>query len=138
MTLVVIIGLLAIMAMPAFQKARIGTQNSRIANDLRVFNQAFENYVLEKGGWPKNADAGKVPEEMGGYLNPTVFEGRTVVGGRYCWNYQSGTYEAGIALTGSILDDPQAEDIDRIVDDGNLSTGSFQKDGSDFVLIMEP
>ncbi|GHC04429.1 type II secretion system protein [Cerasicoccus arenae] len=138
MVVVVIIGLLAIMAMPAFQKARLGTQNSRMANDLRIFKQGFENYNLDRGVWPQEVAAGVLPTEMAGFLAATVFEARTVVGGRYDWNFQNGTYQAGIAIAGSFMDDEQATNIDSMLDDGNLSTGGFQGDGGDYVLILMP
>ncbi len=138
MVVAVIVGLLAIMAMPAFQKAREQAQNTRITNDLRVFKQGFANYSLENGEWPPEAAAGVLPPEMAGYLGNTVFETRTLVGGRYDWNFQDGSFEASIALTGTFMDDPQAESIDLKLDDGNLATGEFQANGADYVLILEP
>ncbi|WP_309381688.1 type II secretion system protein [Cerasicoccus frondis] len=138
MTLVVIIGLLAIMAMPAFQKARIGAQNSRLARDLQTFSAGFEQYSLDAGKWPPEANAGELPEGMGGYITGSSFSARTVVGGRYDWNFQNGTYQAGVAIVESFLDDDQAQQVDAIIDDGNLSMGRFQKDGEAYVLILAP
>ncbi|WP_269541483.1 type II secretion system protein [Cerasicoccus fimbriatus] len=138
MTVIVIIGLLAIMGMPAFQKARITAQNTRLANDLRVFAGAFDNYSAEHGAWPPDYAAGVVPTEMQGYLDPSEFTIRTVVGGRYDWNYNNGTYQAGIAITGSHMDEEQATEVDEMLDDGNLSTGKFQMDGANYVYILEP
>lgn len=138
MTVIVIIGLLAIMGMPAFQKARIAAQTTRLANDLRVFAGAFNFYTVENEAWPPDYAAGVVPTEMQGYLDPSKFTIRTVVGGRYDWNYQNGTYQAGIAITGSHMDEEQATEVDEILDDGNLSTGKFQMDGANYAYILEP
>jgi type IV pilus assembly protein PilA len=49
MIVVVIIGLLAAMAFPAFQKVRATSQNKAIANNLRQFAGAAQQYILESG-----------------------------------------------------------------------------------------
>jgi type IV pilus assembly protein PilA len=47
MIVVVIIGLLAAMAIPAFQKVRTTSQNKTIVNNLRQLNAAAQQYFLE-------------------------------------------------------------------------------------------
>jgi type IV pilus assembly protein PilA len=49
MIVVVIIGLLAAMAIPAFQKVRENSQNKTIVNNLRQLYAAAQQYFLEKG-----------------------------------------------------------------------------------------
>jgi type IV pilus assembly protein PilA len=49
MIVVVIIGLLAAMAIPAFQKVRASSQQKTILNNLRQINSAAQQYFLEKG-----------------------------------------------------------------------------------------
>ena len=49
MIVVVIIGLLASMAIPAFQKVRKSSQDKTILNNLRQLNAAAQQYFLEKG-----------------------------------------------------------------------------------------
>jgi len=49
MIVVVIIGLLAAMAIPAFQKVRETSQNKTIVNNLRQFAAAGQQYLLETG-----------------------------------------------------------------------------------------
>ena len=61
MIVVVIIGLLAALAIPAFQRVQRASQNARIINDFRVFSQAFEIYNSQNGAWPNNAGPGVVP-----------------------------------------------------------------------------
>lgn len=135
--LVVIIGLLALMSMPAFQNARSNTQNTRIINDLRIFKQGFSNYSLDNGQWPPEADAGELPAPMEGFLIETVFESRTVVGGRYDYDFQKGPYQACIVMRGSFLDQAQALQIDKRMDDGSLSTGNFRAMAGDYVMVLE-
>lgn len=49
MIVVVIIGLLAAMAIPAFQKVRTTSQEKTIINNLRQLNAAGQQYFLENG-----------------------------------------------------------------------------------------
>lgn len=49
MIVVVIIGLLAAMAIPAFQKVRASSQEKAIVNNLRQIASAAQQYLLETG-----------------------------------------------------------------------------------------
>lgn len=49
MIVVVIIGLLAAMAIPAFQKVRENSQNKAITNNLRQIASGAQQYFLEAG-----------------------------------------------------------------------------------------
>ncbi len=64
MIVVVIIGLLAALAIPAFQRVRCRSQNSTVANGFRVFSQAFETYATQNGAWPANVGPRQVRPGM--------------------------------------------------------------------------
>jgi type IV pilus assembly protein PilA len=49
MIVVVIIGLLAAMAIPAFQKVRASSQDKAVTNNLRQLSAAADQYFLEQG-----------------------------------------------------------------------------------------
>ena len=49
MIVVVIIGLLASMAIPAFQKVRTNTQDKAVLNNARQLSAASDQYYLENG-----------------------------------------------------------------------------------------
>ena len=49
MIVVVIIGLLAAMAIPAFQKVRATSQDKTVLNNLRQIASAAQQYMLEQG-----------------------------------------------------------------------------------------
>lgn len=55
MIVVVIIGLLAAMAIPAFQKVRRTSQDKTIVNNLRQLNAAAQQYFLEQGATSVNS-----------------------------------------------------------------------------------
>lgn len=139
MIVVVIIGVLAAMAIPAFQRVRERAQNARFVSDLRTFAQAFETYTLRNGGWPPNAGTGVVPAGMAGELNPAAWvTPKTSVGGRWNWDLNLNGNTAGISVTNVTASDAQMTAVDAAIDDGDLSTGRFQKYSGRFTLILEP
>lgn len=139
MIVVVIIGLLAAMAIPAFQRVRESAQSSRFVSDLRTFSQAFETYATRNGAWPPNAGTGVVPAGMSGELNDGAWSTqKNSVGGRWNWDLNLNGITAGISVTNVTASDAQMAAIDAKIDDGDLSTGRFQKFSGRFTLILEP
>jgi type IV pilus assembly protein PilA len=55
MIVVVIIGLLAAMAIPAFQKVRIASQDKAVLNNARQMAAAADQYYLENGATYANS-----------------------------------------------------------------------------------
>jgi type II secretory pathway pseudopilin PulG len=123
MIVVVIIGLLAAMAIPAFQRSRQRSQAARLTNDFRQFDSAFQRYLMENGtSPPASAGLGVVPVGMAGYL-PTAFSLPSPLGGNYIWSGPSGN----IVLSGSAATDAVMTLVDAALDDGVLTTGDFTK-----------
>ncbi len=137
MIVVVIIGLLAAMAIPAFQRVRESAQNSRFISDLRTFSQAFETYAMKNGTYPANAGTGAVPAGMTGEFNDGAWTTqKNSVGGRWNWDNNSSGIALGISSTGVTASDAQMTLIDAKIDDGDLTTGRFQKIGTRFTLLL--
>lgn len=123
MIVVVIIGLLAAMAIPAFQRVRDRSRASRYANDFRQFDAAFQRYALEAGMLPATPVLnGLVPAGMTGYL-PAAYSQTAPMGGMYGWSGPSNY----IIILGGRENDAMMQQVDAILDDGDLSTGAFIK-----------
>ncbi|MDB6166911.1 MAG: xcpT 1 [Lacunisphaera sp.] len=122
MIVVVIVGLLAAMALPAFQRSRQRSQAVRLTNDFRQFDSAFQRYLMENGTGPAAAGPGVVPAGMAGYL-PEAYTLPSPLGGGYIWSGPS----SNIVLSGSTATDAIMRLVDAALDDGNLSTGDFTK-----------
>ena len=137
MVVVVIIGLLAAMGIPALQRVQRGSQNSRFVSDLRVFAQAFETYALENGNWPPNVGAGAVPAGLSSAIQVSVWRATTVLKGN--WNYDRSINGIAVAvsLSGSSVADAQMQEIDAMIDDGDLTTGHFKKISGRFMYILQ-
>ena len=136
MIVVVIIGLLAALAIPAFQRVQRASQNSRIVNDFRVFSQAFETYATQNGAWPANVGPGVVPPGMAGTFKTDVWQSPTAVGGIWNWDQNIAGFTAGISISGFTCNDAQLMEIDAKIDDGDLTTGNFQKVQPNRVMLI--
>ena len=131
-----IIGILAALAIPGFQKILRSSQNSVVANDLRVFEGAFQRFDLQNGRWPSEEVTGSgVPTDMKDSLAETSWARQTPIGGSYRWSeygyHQGELLEAVIEIspvfgTEILASRTQIREIDDMVDDGVLSTGRFR------------
>src|SRR3954468_6599016 len=84
MVVVVIIGLLAAAALPAYRLITLRSRAASVVNDLRTFSTVFITYSLQNGGYPADGDPQVVPPEVAGQL-PGNFIQRTPIGGVYKW-----------------------------------------------------
>ncbi|MCH8475741.1 MAG: prepilin-type N-terminal cleavage/methylation domain-containing protein [Opitutales bacterium] len=121
MIVVVIIGFLALLSVPAFQRVRDTSRANVLANDLRTFSGAFASYQFEAGYTPESAPIGVLPGGMREYLRANDFYERNTVGGFYKWErFESVT---GIGFTAEERLIPVVQMVDERLDDGNLATG---------------
>lgn len=138
MIAVIIIGLLAALAIPAFNKVRSAARNTRFISDLRTFSQAFEAYSATNGTWPADGAPGAVPAGMAGDFKEMVWTASTSLGGNWDWDYQQFGVTAGISVHEPTAPTSQLREIDRKIDDGDLMTGNFRARSSGFIYILEP
>lgn len=140
MIVVVIIGLLAALAIPAFAKVRQKSHNARFVSDLRTFAQAFETYAAQNGRWPPNAGSGVVPTGMSSAdFNVSAWTtSKNSVGGRWNWDVNNFGASAAISTTNVTVPDAQMTLIDAQIDDGDLTAGLFQKVSNRFVYVLSP
>jgi len=128
MMVVVIIGLLASFAIPAFMKVRQQSYASSIANNFRVYRAEFEMFVMEFGYWPDDANPSEVPDGMEGRLN-RFWEGFETED-EWDWERNAVNVSVGISLQGGRTSDGVMTRVDEILDDGDLASGSFFANGS--------
>src|SRR3954462_2118683 len=134
MVVVVIIGLLAAAALPAYRLITLRSRATSVVNDLRTFSTVFITYSIQNGRYPDDGSPQVVPPQVAGQL-PNNFSQPTPIGGVYKWNFDVPAdgipAKAAIIIQGDsthpILDDlDQLEIVDKQIDDGNLSTGNLQ------------
>ena len=135
---VAIIGLLAALATPTFMKARRKAQNARFIADLRVAVSAFEMRCLEKKGFPPDTMPSQIPQGMAEYLAKMSWTKDTPIGGQWDWDLGQFGTKSGVSVYRPKADDKQMEEIDKLIDDGNLATGIFRKRADGYISIIEP
>lgn len=146
MVVVVIIGLLAAAALPAYRLITLRSRAASVVNDLRTFSTVFIAYSIQNGRYPDNGDPQVVPPQVAGQL-PGNFTQRSPIGGVYKWNFDvpADGIAAKAALiiqadTGNpIIDDyDQLVAVDKQIDDGDLNTGNLQLGSTNsLVYIIE-
>ena len=137
MIVVVIIGILAAMAGVAFKHTRERAIATRVANDLRVFADAFQTYTLENGAYPEDVGPATVPTGMEEYIKTNMFTSETPAGGSYDWDEGVFGITAAVSLQRPTVDSAVLLEIDKIVDDGNLSTGNVRSRSGGLLYIIE-
>ena len=148
MVVVTIISFLAMMAVPAIRLVELKARATATANDLRVFETAFETYASEKGGFPPSStDPGVLPAGMTDRIKAGNWASASPVGGHFSFeaNQDFGGVHCTAAITiSSTSDSPltadgaQLQALDKIIDDGNLNTGNLIFGGSgSLVWIVE-
>ena len=156
MIVVLIISLLFLAAIPAYQRIQRKARAAALANDFRVFGAVFQAYAHEKGSWPVETPAGVLPPGLTAEeIQTATWTKITPMGGMFDWeNYQAhpgapmpdGKWRAAVAITapadGSaplVIDAELMQEIDESLDDGDLETGNFRKGYGDCpILIIEP
>ena len=146
MITVSIIGLLAVLAVPAVRKSRRASQNTAFVNDLRVLSgHVIEFYATQRGDFPPDAAPGVLPDEFSDYLRKGFdWSEATPIGGRWDWDRAAdrgtkiyGCY-AGLSVFLPNRTTPEMQEIDRMIDDGDLLTGTFRSKPKGYVFIIEP
>ncbi len=140
MTVVVIIGLLAALAIPTFQRISRRSKNSAVVNNFRVFAQAFEQYAAEYGQWPPIASPGQLPAPLsnGNAVRINAWQAPTPIGGQWTWESNDPDFIAGVTITNFTCDDIQLAEIDAMLDDGVTTTGAVRKiSNTRFTFVLD-
>lgn len=135
----VVVGLLAALLIPAFSLAIRSRENSQAASKLRTAVAAFEMYRSEMGSYPADRNPAIVPPEMTNYFAELNIDdwwsGTTELGGR--WDWDNGYhFKYSVSISNPTKTGQMAE-FDKLIDDGNLSSGKFRKEDAQYHYIIE-
>lgn len=136
---VVILGVLASIAIPLFSTYVRNARAASFATDIRVLASAGSQYSLESGLWIDTSAPGSFPEELDGYFSKKKFNLGSPLGGQWFFDqYDDSDFTSAVGVHGATHSDEVFAVIDKRIDDGNLSTGIFQKINSDrYYYIIE-
>jgi prepilin-type N-terminal cleavage/methylation domain-containing protein len=123
MVTVGIIGLMASLAMPHFQKARLNSSFARFMNDVRVFGSAVEQLYLITGEKPVDSGTGTIQPELEDYVRAGFFTRESPIGGRWDVESDDSNIGLGVGVDGYTISREELQKLDERYDDGNLETG---------------
>ena len=139
---VVILGILAAIVVPQFASAADSAREGSCATTLNNLASAVEVYRARNNAWPPDTSTGTWENALDGLIREEEFEATTPIGGN--WDIEineNGIVAAvGIHFGGSAPSSTAGLiEIDRILDDGDLSTGSFREIRSNgwYLVIAE-
>jgi len=125
--------------MPAFSNARQASQNSRLANDLRVFSEAIEVFTMENGEYPEDSSTGAIPAGLGSYIKAGQWFAGPSIGGDFDVERDSYGVISAVGVHRYDVEDAQLLRFDVKHDDGNLGTGRYRKLAGDryYLVVAE-
>lgn len=127
---VVILGILAAVITPSFADASDDSRRAAFISELDIFRKACEYYMAKEGDLLPDTSSGDFPTELTGYAKREGWEDGTPIGGVWDFEANDSGITAGVGVhfdgTGDTRDNAYMVQIDAIIDDGNLSTGSFR------------
>jgi prepilin-type N-terminal cleavage/methylation domain-containing protein len=130
---------LAIIAIPAYDRARKTAQNGRFAADLQTISAAFQIYNVETQKYPPEAGVGIIPTGMDVYLRGVDWTRKNSLGGEWDWDFNQGYARAAINTVQPMdANTIQMVELDNKIDNGVLATGQFrERDPRRFAMILE-
>ena len=136
MVVVTIVGILASLAVPAFSKARQQTRVTLMVNIMKQVETAVNEYYFQENRWPRNQrNRDPFPADIEDRLSPqyadaTPIKGRFRLRVRSANNIRNAEIILMIRSDGRnnriTATDYELQEIDRLLDDGDTSTGRFR------------
>jgi len=129
-----IMGVLATMVIAIIKNVSDGARRTAFQLNGKRFVEAATRYHLDYGEYPEDSALGVLPFDFEFYIQAEKWVQVTPIGGLWdCQLYSDGITSAiGVDFNGAstVRDDAYMQEVDAIVDDGNLATGYFQKLGA--------
>lgn len=127
MIVIAIVGILASMAMSAYERFILRSKLSEMTAQLGHFSKAFEVWKQVNGRFPNDSHI-VLPDEASNIgINEIQWLAPTLLGGTWNWEGPNTHDFAGISIMGHTAPDEHMEIFDAILDDGDLDTGKFRR-----------
>lgn len=137
LVVIAIIGVLASLAVPSFSEYKRRASIAATAAEMRGLILSFISYDTENGQYPNDFHT-TMPADMTKYITQSFWSQETPMGGTYNWEGPDYYPYAGLAIAGSTATTAELQTLDRMLDDGDLSTGRFRTGtGGRPTLILE-
>ncbi len=121
----VIVGILASIVMPSYRQHIRKARLTGMVTTLSSFRKSFEFYRLQYGRFPRDSHV-VLPQGMQGEISETVWRAETAIGGHYNWEGPNNYPYSGVSVLNATAPSAEIALLDRLIDDGDLSTGQFR------------
>ena len=128
---VVILGILAALVVPSFASASDESRRTVFVTELRQFVDAAILYENIEGSPVPDLSTGETSEAWSRYVDAATWTAQTPIGGS--WDAELNSFGVRSAIGVHFDDENTAKDdeymliIDRMIDDGGLEDGGFQR-----------
>ncbi len=130
---VVILGILAAMVIISVNNPRKDTEQTSFAADGKSFLGAAILYFARTGEFLEDGSSGQLPAGFEDYVDENAWTRVTPIGGVWDTEFEDNGVTSALGVhfngEGPTQDDAYMEEIDAMVDDGDLATGGFRKLG---------
>lgn len=138
---IVILGILAAVVVPAFSGVSDEVRKGAFIRDLKTYADAIEAYTARTGRFVGDSSSGEFPPELDGYLDRSEWERGTPIGGVWDVELMEQGITSGVGVHfqgGTNPGNDYMADIDARFDDGDLTTGVFRRlqDNTRFYYII--
>lgn len=132
-----IIGLLIASTIPFLARTRKQSRMAHISHRLRIAGNAFVLYALENTDYPPETGTRLTPPGMETYLRSFGWEEDTEIGGFWDWDLNRFAIKAGVSIYKPDWDADLLQELDEMVDDGNLHAGQYRLFPNRYTYIIE-
>lgn len=137
---VVILGILAALTIPLFADAKRGADQVAFTTDVKTFASAAVRFQATTGDYLEDSGSGTVPAGFEPYINEDKWLEGTPIGGVWDFEFESFGFKSSFGVHFMGVDVPELEfmeEIDALLDDGDLNTGGFRQIAPDrFYFIL--
>ena len=134
---VVILGILAAIVVAGFGNTSHTATNSTFVSNLRAYANSFAVYNHQKGEYPPEVGPGTYPPEMVKSITQEEWTRRTPIGGQWDWDLGQNGVTAGVSVHQPDRTPAEMVEVDKLIDDGDLTTGVFRTRTNGYVFIIQ-
>jgi len=135
---VIILGILAAIVMAAMAVKGRDAEAAAFAANLKHYARAYRLFEEKYGHYPPDAGPSVLPAGMQEFINDGTWAAARPLGGQWKWDLMQNGITADVAIIAPSRANEEMLEIDKILDDGDLTTGCFQKRGNDYIYVIEP
>ena len=137
MIVVIIIGLLAALAIPAFHTSQRNAKSATFINDVRTYSAAAEVFSLETGDYPEDVGPGVMPTGLDEYIPTMKWIAETPIGGRWDFVKNDMGIISGFGASSHTASNAQLMHIEQKWDDGNLNAGKLRSISGGYYYVID-